>query len=160
MRLVTMTRDVNKRPAGGWILAPRVHPHRGLVPVTLLSGLGPQRPAWPRPVPSRPRTLTTSPTSSTVRCSRDRSTHPQLGRHTRAPGAPRAPGRRARQPAGSRGSCPATPWRTLPSEARLELGCCWAPPQALGVERRPDPFLVLPPSRSRVISDSPEQEFA
>lgn len=40
-----------------------------------------------------------------------RSTHPQLERDRRAPGAPRDSGRRARQPAGSRGRWPATPWR-------------------------------------------------
>lgn len=41
----------------------------------------------------------------------------------------------------------------LPQEASLELGRRWDP-QALGVGRRPESFLVLTPSRSRVISDS------
>jgi hypothetical protein len=99
------------------------------------------------PAAYAPGTFMTSPTPSTVLCSPDRSTHPQLGRDPPAPGAPRAPGRRARQPVGSKGSCPATPWwRPLPQDARLELGRRWDP-QALGVERKPEPFLVLTPSK-------------
>lgn len=45
-----------------------------------------------------------------------------------------------------------------PQEASLELGRRWDP-QALGVGRRPEPFLVLTPSRSRVISGSLEHDF-